>query len=104
VATAQTVEVVDPVFLSFVERMIEKGFFPALVVIGLFVLVAKFGWPWQGRNEPPHAPPAPAESKGVVDALVKLDDKLDSFRLEVVQRLTRLETKMKLPPHKGGDE
>jgi len=105
VATPHAPEIVDPALLTFIERMIEKGLFPALVLTGLFFLVAKFGWPQWGRADPPPPAPQPAhDDRGVVDAIGKLDDKLDSFRLEVVQRLTRLETKIKLPPLGGGDE
>lgn len=101
---APTSEALDPSLLQFIERMLDKGLFPALVLVGLFYLVMRFGWPWQGHEPPPPPSSAQQPDKAVVEALEDLTEKFDTFRLEVVQRLTRVETKINLPRRPKGDE
>lgn len=84
-ATDQAFEVTDPNLLQFVERMIDKGAFPALVMIGLFALVWRFGWP-KFVAQPP-APPTTRED---------LRDDIADLRHDVVERLERIETNQKI--------
>ena len=84
-ATDQTFEVTDPTILQFVERMLDKGFFPALVILGLFVLVWKFGWPKFVAT-----PPAPLTTRE------DLRDDIADLRHDVVERLERIESNQKI--------
>jgi len=85
VATDQALEVTDANLLQFVERMIDKGFFPALVILGLFVLVWKFGWP--KFSVVPPAPPTTRED---------LRDDIADLRHDVTERLERIESNQRI--------
>ena len=85
-ATDQALEVTDPNLLQFVERMIDKGFFPALVILGLFVLVWKFGWPKFVATPP--APPSTRED--VRDDIADLRHDVT----ELGQRVARMEGRL----------
>ena len=85
-ATDQTFEVTDPTILQFVERMLDKGFFPALVILGLFALVWKFGWPKFVATPP--APPSTRED--VRDDIADLRHDVT----ELGQRVARMEGRL----------
>jgi hypothetical protein len=88
VATDQALEVTDPNLLQFVERMIDKGFFPALVILGLFVLVWKFGWPKFVATPPP-------------TTREDLRDDIADLRHDVVERLERIESNQRILLDRG---
>ena len=81
-----------PALLQFVERLIDKGAFPALILIGLFALVWRFGWPKFGvsHSDPPPPPNA------VVEALTGLRDEVADMREAQDERLERIEGDLRI--------
>lgn len=84
-ATDKALEVTDPTILGFAERMIDKGGIPALVMIGIFALVWKFGWP--KFSVVPPAPPTTLED---------LRDDIADLRHDVTERLERIESNQRI--------
>ncbi len=82
----------DPALLQFVERLIDKGALPALIVIGLFALIWRYGWPKFGDHPPP--PPQP---NAVVEALDSLRDEVAEGR----DAMHRLESKVDILLDRG---
>lgn len=76
----------DPNLLQFVERMWDKGGLPVLVLIGLFTLLWKLGWPKFGAA----APPAPVTTRE------DLRDDVADLRHDVIERLERIESNQKI--------
>jgi hypothetical protein len=75
----------DPNLLQFAERIWDKGGLPVLVLIGLFALLWKLGWPKFSAASP--APPTTRED---------LRDDLADFRHDVIERLERIENKQNI--------
>jgi hypothetical protein len=82
----------DPALLQFVERLIDKGALPALIMIGLFALIWRFGWPKFGDH--PSPPPQP---NAVVEALTKLQAEVEEGR----DAMHRLESKVDILLDRG---
>ncbi len=85
-ATPQEAFLSDPAFWQFAERLVEKGSFPLLILIGLFALIWRFGWPKFGADA--HPPPQP---NAVVEALGKLQAEVSEMRDDTHDRLERIE-------------
>lgn len=82
----------DPAAWEFIERIYEKGSFPLLILVGLFLLVWKFGWPKfaVSHSEPPPPPNA------VVEALTHLQDEVSGLREDTHDRLERIEGDLRI--------
>lgn len=75
----------DPNLLQFAERMWDKGGLPVLVLVGLFALLWKLGWP--KFSAAPLAPPTTRED---------VRDDVANFRHDVIDRLERIENKQNI--------